>query len=403
MKILITGANGFIGRNLAFSLKNISKGLDRRFPDLKIEEIMEADVDTAEHELLDYISKADFIFHFAGTNRPTDPSEFITGNVGSLQFITDALTNCGNRCPIMLSSSTQASLMGRFEDSPYGKSKLQAENHLFNYGEQNNVKLLVYRFPNVFGKWARPNYNSAIATFCYNIARDIPISVTNPDIELELLYIDDIIAEMISALQGEEHRCDYDGLERIHSKTGKYCYVPLTHKGKLGWIAETIRKFRNQPADMFVPTLTNHSLEKALYSTYISYLPTEAISFKPEKKSDSRGSFTELVKTLSSGQMSVNVSAPGITKGEHWHQSKIEIFIVVSGHALIQQRKVGTTEIIEKEVWGENPESVFTLPGYTHNLINLSDSKELITLIWCNEPFDPNNPDTFYEKVNINE
>ncbi len=403
MKILITGANGFMGKNLYHALLNISKGLDKRFPSLSIDEIMRADIETSDNELLDYIRRADFIFHLAGVNRPVHTEEFITGNVGSLEFLTKALTNCGNRCPVMLSSSAQASLSGRFEGSEYGKSKLEAENLLFEYGKLNNSPILIYRFPNAFGEWSKPNYTSAVATFYHNISRELPISVTDPAIELELVYIDDVVNELIGALQGLEHRCNIDRLTLIPDKDGKYCHVPKTFKVTLGEIVDSLMEFRNQPADLYIPTLKEGSFKKALYSTYVASLPAGKISYSPEKKTDLRGSFTELVKSLDSGQMSVNVSAPGVTKGEHWHQSKIELFIVVSGHALIQQRKIGTTEIIEKEVSGNNPECVFTLPGYTHNLINLSDSENLITLIWCNEPFDPANPDTFYEKVNIND
>ena len=399
MKILVTGAKGFVGKNLCASLKNIRDGKDRTHPALQVEQIYEYDLDTDPALLGEFCEKADFVFHLAGVNRPKDQGEFMQGNFGFTSTLLSALKAAGNACPVMLSSSAQASLLGRYAGSAYGESKLAGEELLLTYGAQTGADVLVYRFPNLFGKWCRPNYNSAVATFCHNIANGLPITVDDPAVELELLYIDDLVEEMLLALQGKPHRCDYDGLAPIASETGRYCYAPVTHRATLGQIVTLLESFANQPQTLTMPEIPAGSFAKKLYSTYLSYLPREKAAFPLKMNTDDRGSFTELLKTASCGQFSVNISKPGITKGQHWHHSKWEFFIVVSGKALIQQRKVGSDEIVEFEVSGEKIQAVHMLPGYTHNIINLSQTEDLVTLMWANEAFDPNKPDTYYEKV----
>lgn len=399
MKILITGAKGFVGKNLVCALKNIKEGKDKTRPNLSIEEIYEYDLDTAKEQLAEYCEKADFVFHLAGVNRPKDNAEFMLGNFGFSSVLLDTLKKYKNACPVMLSSSVQATLIGRYGQSDYGKSKLAGEELFFAYTQETESEVFVYRFPNLFGKWCRPNYNSAVATFCYNTANDLPITVNDKNTELELVYIDDLVTEMLDVLEGKAHRCDYDGLNPIPAETGKYCYVPVSHKETLGRIVELLETFRNQPNTLLIPEIPKRSFEKKLYSTYLSYLPKEKIRFPLKMNIDERGSFTELLKTKKCGQISVNVSKPGITKGEHWHNSKWEFFIVISGHGLIQERKIGTEEILNFEVSGEKIEAVHMLPGYTHNIINLSNTEPLITVMWANETFDINHPDTFGEKV----
>ena len=399
MKILVTGAKGFVGKNLCASLKNIRDGKDRTHPALQVEQIYEYDLDTDPALLGEFCEKADFVFHLAGVNRPKDQGEFMQGNFGFTSTLLSALKAAGNACPVMLSSSAQASLLGRYAGSAYGESKLAGEELLLSYGEQTGADVLVYRFPNLFGKWCRPNYNSAVATFCHNIANGLPITVNDPAVELELLYIDDLVEEMLLALQGKPHRCDYEGLAPIPRETGRHCFVPATHKATLGQIVELLDSFANQPQTLTMPEIPAGSFAKKLYSTYLSYLPREKAAFPLKMNTDDRGSFTELLKTASCGQFSVNISKPGITKGQHWHHSKWEFFIVVSGRALIQQRQVGSDEIVEFEVSGEKIQAVHMLPGYTHNIINLSQTEDLVTLMWANEAFDPNKPDTYFEKV----
>ena len=399
MKILVTGAKGFVGKNLCASLKNIRDGKDRTHPALQVEQIYEYDLDTDPALLGKFCEKADFVFHLAGVNRPKDQGEFMQGNFGFTSTLLSALKAAGNTCPVMLSSSAQASLLGRYAGSAYGESKLAGEELLFSYGAHTGADVLVYRFPNLFGKWCRPNYNSAVATFCHNMANGLPITVNDPAVELELLYIDDLVEEMLMALQGKPHRCDYEGLAPIASETGRYCYAPVTHKATLGQIVELLDSFANQPQTLTMPEIPAGSFAKKLYSTYLSYLPREKAAFPLKMNTDDRGSFTELLKTASCGQFSVNISKPGITKGQHWHHSKWEFFIVVSGRALIQQRQLGSGEILEFEVSGEKIQAVHMLPGYTHNIINLSQTEDLVTLMWANEAFDPNKPDTYYEKV----
>ena len=397
MDILITGAKGFVGRNLAENLKNIRDGKNRT-TDLSIGEILEYDLDTDPGLLPEYCRRADFVFHLAGVNRPKDPAEFMVGNFGFTSTLLDALRACGNRCPVMLSSSIQATCIGRY-DSEYGRSKLAGEELFFAYGRETGAEVLVYRFPNLFGKWCRPNYNSVVATFCHNIANGLPIQVNDPAVQLELLYIDDLVEEMLRALSGTANRCDYDGLTPIPSVAGRYCYAPVTHKVTLGQIAELLDTFKDQPQTLLMPPIPSGSFEKKLYSTYLSYLPAEKVCFPLKMNEDARGSFTELLKTADHGQFSVNISKPGITKGQHWHNTKWEFFIVVSGEALIQQRRIGTEEVLEFRVSGDRIEAVHMLPGYTHNIINLSDTRDLVTLMWANESFDPQKPDTFFEKV----
>ncbi len=398
MNILVTGAKGFVGKNLCAALASIRDGKDRT-RGLSIGEIFEFDIDTAP-ELLDaYCEKADFVFNLAGVNRPKDQSEFMEGNFGFASTLLDTLKKHGNTCPVMLSSSIQATLIGRYGESPYGKSKLAGEELFFSYGQETGAQVLVYRFPNLFGKWCRPNYNSAVATFCNNIANDLPIQVNDPATELELLYIDDLVTEMLDALEGKAHRCDYEGLTPVPGESGRYCYAPVTHKVTLGEIVELLHAFKNQPKTLLMPEIPHNSFAKKLYSTYLSYLPKEAVSFPLKMNVDARGSFTELMKTAGCGQFSVNISKPGITKGNHWHHTKWEFFIVVSGHGLIQMRKLGSDEVLEFEVSGEKIEAVHMLPGYTHNIINLSQTENLVTVMWANESFDPNHPDTFFEVV----
>ena len=397
MNILITGSRGFVGRNLVENLKNIRDGKNRT-TNLAIENVLEYDLDTDPALLESYCREADFVFNLAGVNRPRDPSAFMAGNYGFAGTLLDILERCGNTCPVMLSSSIQASLIGRY-DSDYGRSKKAGEELFFGYGAQTGAKVLVYRFPNLFGKWCRPNYNSAVATFCHNKAHNLPITVSDPAVELELLYIDDLVEEMLNALQGREHRCDYDALVPVPKENGSYCYVPVTHKVTLGEIVALLDSFKNQPQTLVMPRIPANSFAKKLYSTYLSYLPREAAVFPLKMNCDDRGSFTELLKTADCGQFSVNVSKPGITKGQHWHNSKWGFFMVVSGRAQIQQRRIGSDEVLNFEVSGEKIEAVHMLPGYTHNIINLSDNQDLVTLMWANELFDPGRPDTFFEKV----
>ena len=399
MNILITGAKGFVGKNLVCNLRNIAEGKNRTRPALHIEEIFEYDLDTDPAQLEEFCAKADFVFNLAGVNRPKEQSEFMQGNFGFASTLLETLKRHKNACPIMLSSSIQASLIGRYGQSDYGKSKLAGENLFLDYGRETGARVLVYRFPNLFGKWCRPNYNSAVATFCNNIANDLPIQVNDRSTELELLYIDDLVEEMLDALEGKEHRCEFDGLTAVPTAEGRYCFVPTTHKATLGEIVDLLEGFKQQPKTLVLPEIPAGSFAKKLYSTYLSYLPKEAVSFPLKMNVDDRGSFTELLKTANCGQFSVNISKPGITKGQHWHNSKWEFFMVVSGHGLIQERKIGTDEVLEFEVSGEKIEAVQMLPGYTHNIINLSQTENLVTVMWANEPFDPGHPDTFFEKV----
>ena len=411
MKILITGAAGFVGRNLTENLKNIRDGKNRTRPELHIEEIYEYDLNNTPADLDRFCSDCDFVFNLAGVNRPKDPKEFREGNFGFASQLLDALKKRGNRCPVMLSSSLQATLAGRFGRSEYGLSKRAGEELFFDYAKDTGASVYVYRFPNLVGKWVRPNYNSAVGTFCNNIANDLPITVNDPSVVLEMLFIDDLIEEMYDALEGHPHRAEYpktgevidgveyDGLTPLPCETGRYCYAPVTHKATLGRIVELLHTFHDQPQDLIMPAIPNGSFEKKLYSMYLSYLPKEKVAFDLKMNCDDRGSFTELLKTVDHGQFSVNISKPGITKGQHWHNSKWEFFIVVAGHGLIQERKIGTDEIIEFEVSGDHIEAVHMLPGYTHNIINLSDTENLVTVMWANEIFDPGRPDTFFEKV----
>ena len=436
MKILVTGAKGFVGKNLCVTLNNLRDGKDRTRPSLTpspspngegsntgIEEVFEYDIDTNPGLLDEYCQKCDFVFNLAGVNRPKDASEFMEGNFGFASTLLDTLKKYGNKCPVMLSSSQQASLTGRFGNSEYGRSKKAGEDLFLKYEEEflkantdltddtdivpckcepcsgQKPRVLIYRFPNLFGKWCRPNYNSAVATFCNNIANDLPIQVNDPSVELELLYIDDLVTEMLDALEGKEHRCEFDGLEVVPKEDGQYCYCPVTHKVTLGRIVELLHEFAEQPKTLMIPEIPFNSFEKKLYSTYLSYLPKEKVAFPLKMNVDDRGSFTELVHTLNCGQVSINISKPGITKGQHWHNTKWEFFIVVAGHGLIQERKIGTNEVIEFEVSGDNIQCIHMLPGYTHNIINLSETENLVTVMYCNEIFDPNHPDTFFEKV----
>ncbi len=395
MNILVTGAKGFVGRNLCENLKNIRDGKNRTRPALRVESVFEYDLDTDPALLDEYCAKADFVFNLAGVNRPKEQSEFMQGNFGFASTLLDTLKKHANTCPVMLSSSIQATLIGRYGQSDYGKSKLAGEELFFAYEKETGAPVLVYRFPNLFGKWCRPNYNSAVATFCYNTAHDLPLTVNDPATELVLLYIDDLVEEMLDALEGHPHRCDYDGLAPIFGQDGRYCAAPVTHKVTLGEIVALLDAFKAQPATLLMPEIPAGSFAKKLYSTYLSYLPKEKAAFALKQNTDARGSFTELLKTENCGQFSVNMSLPGITKGQHWHNTKWEFFIVVSGHGLIQQRRVDSDEVLEFEVWGDKPTAVQMLPGYTHNIINLSDSENLVTLMWANELFDPGHPDTF--------
>ena len=398
MNILVTGAKGFVGKNLVATLKSIQSGKDRTRPNIVIGDIYEYDVDTDPALLDGYCENADFVFNLAGVNRPENPDDFMRGNHGFAGTLLDSLKRHGNTCPVMISSSIQATCIGRY-DSDYGRSKRAGEELLFAYGRECGAKVLVYRFPNLFGKWARPNYNSAVATFCNNIARDLPITVNDPSVSLELLYIDDLVAEMLDALEGKEHRCVFDGINTVLTDDGEYCAAPITHKVTLGEIVELLHTFKNQTSTLVVPEMPDGSFAKKLYSTYLSYLPKEKVAFPLKMNEDARGSFTELLRTEKCGQFSINISKPGITKGEHWHHTKWEFFIVVGGHGLIRQRKIGTDEILDFEVSGDKIEAVHMLPGYTHNIINLSDTENLITVMWANERFDPTRPDTFAEKV----
>lgn len=399
MNILVTGANGFVGRNLVENLLNIKNLKNRTRPNLKIDEIFCYDIGNTSEELDEYCKKADFVFNLAGVNRPDDTSEFMRGNVGFLETLLDSLRRNNSSAPIMLSSSAQASLSGRYAGSVYGQSKLAGENLLISYGEIKGIKTLVYRFPNLFGKWCRPNYNSAVATFCYNIARDMPVTVSDEKTELELLYIDDLVEEMLDALEGKEHRCRFDSLDVIPDTAGAYCYCPVTHRASLGEIVNYLNEFSAQPSTLVMPEIPDGSFKKKLYSTFLSYLPEDKIAFDLKMNKDERGSFTELLKTENCGQFSVNVSKPGITKGQHWHNSKWEFFIVVSGNALIEMRQIGDEKVIKFEVSGEKMQAVHMLPGYTHNIINLSKTEPLVTVMWANEKFDPSRPDTFAENV----
>lgn len=401
MRVLVTGARGFVGKNLCWALKNIRDGKDRTRPDLKIEEVFEYDIDTDPSRLNDFCGKADFVFNLAGVNRPKETSEFMEGNFGFASTLLETLRMYENKCPVMLSSSQQASLTGRFGNSEYGRSKKAGEDLFLKYQEETGAKVLIYRFPNLFGKWCRPNYNSAVATFCNNIANDLPIQVNDPSVKLELLYIDDLVTEMLDALEGKEHRCEFDGLEVLDCPCGHYCFCPVTHKITLGEIVELINSFAEQPKTLMIPDIPEGSFEKKLYSTYLSYLPKEKVAFPLKMNADDRGSFTELIHTLSSGQVSINISKPGITKGQHWHNTKWEFFIVVSGRGLIQERNLNDPDgkVLEWEVSGDKIEAVHMLPGYTHNIINLSETENLVTVMYCNEIFDPNKPDTYFEKV----
>lgn len=399
MNILVTGAKGFVGKNLCASLKNLKDGKDRTRPNLRIEEIFEYDIDTDPILLDTYCKEADYVFNLAGVNRPKENAEFMRGNFGFASTLLDTLKKYNNNCPVMLSSSIQATLIGRYGASDYGKSKLAGEELFFDYAKETGSKVLVYRFPNLFGKWCRPNYNSAVATFCNNIANDLPIQVNDTNVELELLYIDDLVEEMLNSLENKAHTCEYDGLNTVPTKNGRYCYVPTTYKVTLGEIVELLNSFNEQPSTLVMPEIPNGSFAKKLYSTFLSYLPKEKTAFSLKMNKDDRGSFTELLKTVNCGQFSVNISKPGITKGQHWHHTKWEFFIVVSGQGLIQERKIGTDEIIEFEVTGDDIQAIHMLPGYTHNIINLSETENLVTVMWANEQFDPNHPDTFGEMV----
>ncbi|MBR3128863.1 MAG: capsular polysaccharide biosynthesis protein CapF [Solobacterium sp.] len=400
MKILVTGAKGFVGKNLVENLKNIKDGKNRT-RSIPIDAIFESDLDTDPRDLEEYCRQADFVFHLAGINRPQNNEEFMTGNRDAAETVLDLLKKHSRKCRVMLSSSIQASLTGRYAGSPYGLSKLAGEEVLFAYGTETGNDVLVYRFPNLFGKWCRPNYNSAVATFCHNIAHDLPITVNDPATELELVYIDDLVEEMLDALEGKEHRCLFEGTAAIPRKDGKYCYVPVSHKVTLGEIVQLLETFHDQPETLVMPEIAPGSFAKKLYSTYLSYLPEEKVKFALKMNQDARGSFTELLKTVNNGQFSVNISKPGITKGQHWHNTKWEFFIVVSGHALIQERRIGSDEVMEFEVSGEKIEAVHMLPGYTHNIIKLSDTEDLITLMWANEQFDQAKPDTYFEQVQV--
>lgn len=400
-KILVTGAKGFVGKNLCANLRNIQEGKDRTRPDLKIDEIFEYDIDSTPEELDEWCQKADFVFNLAGVNRPKETFEFMEGNFGFASTLLDTLKKYGNKCPVMLSSSQQASLTGRFGNSEYGRSKKAGEDLFLKYQEETGAKVLIYRFPNLFGKWCRPNYNSAVATFCNNIANDLPIQVNDASVELELLYIDDLVDEMLNCLEDKEHHCEFEGLEVLDGSLGRYCYCPVTHKVTLGRIVELLHQFAEQPKTLMIPEIPFNSFEKKLYSTYLSYLPKEKVAFPLKMNVDDRGSFTELVHTLNCGQVSINISKPGITKGQHWHNTKFEQFIVVKGHGLIQQRNLNDPEgkVLEWEVTGDKIEAVHMLPGYTHNIINLSDTEDLVTVMYCNEVFNPNKPDTFFDPV----
>lgn len=401
MKILVTGAKGFVGKNLCAALKNIKDGKDKTHPGLVIDEVLEYDIDTDPALLDGFCKEAGFVFNLAGVNRPQNQEEFMQGNFGFASTLLDTLKKHKNTCPVMLSSSQQASLTGRFGNSEYGRSKKAGEDLFLEYSKETGAKVLVYRFPNLFGKWCRPNYNSAVATFCNAFANDLPYTVNDPSVELELLYIDDLVDEMIACLKGEEKHCEFEGLEVLPSIKGRYCYCPVTHHVTLGEIVELLKSFAEQPKTLMIPEIPAGSFAKKLYSTYLSYLPYEKTAFALKMNVDDRGSFTELVHTLNAGQVSINISKPGITKGQHWHNTKFEQFIVVKGHGLIQQRNLNDPEgkVLEWEVDGDHIQAVHMLPGYTHNIINLSDTEDLVTVMYCNEIFNPNKPDTFFDPV----
>lgn len=399
MKILVTGAKGFVGKNLCWALKNIQAGKDKTHPGLTIEAVYEYDLDSTHEELDQWCKEAVFVFNLAGVNRPQNHEEFMAGNFGFASTLLDTLKKHKNNCPVMLSSSQQASLTGRFGNSEYGRSKKAGEDLFLEYGKETGAEVHVYRFPNLFGKWCRPNYNSAVATFCNAFANDLPYTVNDPSVELELLYIDDLVDEMVALLMGQAHKCEFNGLSVQEVQDGRYRYCPITHKVTLGEIVELLKSFVEQPKTLMIPEIPEGSFAKKLYSTYLSYLPASKVAFPLKMNVDDRGSFTELVHTLNSGQVSINISKPGITKGQHWHNTKWEFFIVVAGHGLIQERKIGTDEVIEFEVSGDNIQCIHMLPGYTHNIINLSETENLVTVMYCNEIFDPNHPDTYFEKV----
>ena len=398
MRILVTGANGFVGKNLVAALKNIKDGKDRTHPAISIEEIYSYDIDSSAEFLEEACKNADFVFNLAGVNRPQNTEEFMQGNFGFASTLLDTLKKYNNTCPVVLSSSIQATLVGRY-DGDYGRSKKAGEDLFFEYAEKTGAKVLVYRFPNLFGKWCRPNYNSAVATFCNNIANDLEITVNDPSVQLELLYIDDLIDEMLLAVEGKEHHCEFDGIDTVLCDNGKYCATPITQKVTLREIVELLESFKNQPQTLLMPEIPYNSFAKKLYSTYLSYLPKEKAIFDLKMNCDDRGSFTELLKTQKCGQFSVNISKPGITKGQHWHHTKWEFFIVVSGHGLIQMRKVDSDEVLNYEVTGDKIQAIHMLPGYTHNIINLSETENLVTVMWANEQFDPSHPDTFFLEV----
>lgn len=399
MKILVTGAKGFVGKNLCAQLGNIKEGKIRYYQDLAIEQIYEYDIDSSREELEEACKNCDFVFNLAGVNRPQNQEEFMQGNFSFASTLLDTLKKYGNIAPVMLSSSAQASLTGRFGNSEYGRSKKAGEDLFLSYSEETGARVLIYRFPNLFGKWCRPNYNSAVASFCNNIANDLPIQVNDPYVELELLYVDDLVDEMIEAVKGNEHRCEFEGLDVIPSTDGKFCYCPIIHKVTLGEIVELLNKFKEQPSTLLMPEIPYNSFAKKLYSTYLSYLPKQKAIFPLKMNVDARGSFTELLKTANCGQFSVNISKAGIIKGQHWHHTKWEFFIVVNGKALIQQRRIDSDEIFNFEVSGERIEAVHMLPGCTHNIINLSQTEDLVTLMWANEALDPNKPDTYFLPV----
>ena len=399
MNILVTGANGFVGKNLVENLKNIKEGKNCTHPNIQIDNIYCYDIDSSPQDLDIYCKNANFVFNLAGVNRPKDKSEFISGNFGFASLLLDTLKKHGNTCPIMLSSSIQATLLGRYADGDYGKSKKATEELFFEYAKETEAKVLIYRFPNIFGKWCLPNYNSAVATFCYNIANDLPISVNDPNTTLELLYIDDLVEEMLCALEGKEHRCEFEGTKASLTKCGKYCAVPTTHNVTLSEIVCLLETFKSQSVTLLITEIPQDSFAKKLYSTYLSYLPKEKVAFPLKMNVDERGSFTELIKTAACGQFSVNILKPNITKGQHWHNTKWELFIVISGHGLISQRKIGSDETIEFEVSGKNIQAVYILPGYTHKITNLSDKEDLITLMWANEQFSKDTPDTYQQNV----
>lgn len=399
MKILVTGAKGFVGKNLCAQLNNIKDGKAKCYGNVTVSAVYEYDLDSTLEDLDCWCADCDFVFNLAGVNRPQNPEEFMQGNFGFASLLLETLRKHSNKCPVMISSSIQATLAGRFGASEYGKSKKAGEELMFAYGQETGADVLVYRFPNLFGKWCRPNYNSAVATFCSNIANDLPIQVNDPSVEMELLYIDDLVDEMIAALEGNAHRCEFDGVEALPCEDGRYCWCPITHRITLGEIAGLIRSFADQPKTLMIPEIPENSFAKKLYSTYLSYLPKEKVAFPLRMNIDSRGSFTELIHTLNCGQVSINISKPGITKGQHWHNTKWEFFIVVSGHGLIQQRRLDSDEVLNFEVSGDKIEAVHMLPGYTHNIINLSDTEKLVTVMYCNEIFNPDKPDTYFLPV----